>query len=62
MPQPKKRLSATRSGNRRSHLALQEVNVLKCSNCQNIVLSHTVCPLCGYYKGALVLPGKRKVN
>jgi large subunit ribosomal protein L32 len=60
MPQPKKRMSATRSGNRRSHLALQEVVAMQCSNCKKPLAAHTVCVACGYYKGKLVLPAKAK--
>jgi len=56
MPQPKKRLSATRSGNRRSHLHLEPQAVILCTHCTKPVLPHTACLHCGYYKNQLVLP------
>jgi len=58
MAEPKKKLSATRSGNRRSHLALEAATVTVCSNCKAIVAPHTVCTSCGFYRGKLVLPRK----
>jgi large subunit ribosomal protein L32 len=58
MPQPKKRLSHTRSGNRRSHLKLQSVAVTSCSNCHTPVSPHTVCLNCGYYRGKRAIPQK----
>ncbi len=60
MAQPKKRLSSTRSGNRRSHLALVAPPMGRCSHCHALVAPHTVCLHCGYYKGKLVLPSKAK--
>lgn len=55
---PKKKLSATRSGNRRSKLALQPVQSAVCSHCKALITPHTVCTVCGYYKGKLVIPAK----
>jgi large subunit ribosomal protein L32 len=60
MPQPKKRLTSTRSGNRRSHLALTVKSVVRCSHCSEPHLPHTVCLACGYYRGKLVLPKAKK--
>ena len=58
MAEPKKRRSATRQGNNRSHLALREIAVVACSNCHKPILPHQVCNDCGYYKGIRVLPQK----
>jgi large subunit ribosomal protein L32 len=60
MPQPKKRLTSTRSGNRRSHLALASKTVTQCSHCHRPLLPHQVCLACGYYRGKLVLPNLKK--
>jgi large subunit ribosomal protein L32 len=60
MAEPKKRRSATRQGNNRSHLALREIAVVACTNCHKPMRPHTVCIECGYYKGNLVLPQKAK--
>ncbi len=55
MAQPKKKLSATRSGNRRSHLSVTLPAATKCSHCGAVIASHTVCTSCGYYKNKLVI-------
>lgn len=55
MAEPKKRLTSTRSGNRRSHLHLEHPAIGVCSNCKADVQPHTVCTVCGYYKGKQVL-------
>lgn len=51
MAEPKKKLTRTRSGNRRSQQHLASVQPTKCSNCNEEVKGHTVCSNCGHYKG-----------
>ncbi len=60
MAEPKKKLSNTRSGNRKSHLALTRPVTTLCSNCKKVSAPHMVCMQCGFYKGKLVLPQKTK--
>lgn len=60
MAEPKKRLTQTRSGNRRSHLALNHKELSKCPKCNEPVLSHKVCLFCGTYKGIQVLKVEKK--
>jgi len=55
MAEPKKRLTQTRSGARRSHLALVKKYLGKCPRCKESVLSHHVCPNCGTYKGEKII-------
>ncbi len=55
MAEPKKRLTSTRSGNRRSHLKISKPALGVCPNCKGHIQSHTVCKSCGYYKGKQVL-------
>ena len=55
MAEPKKKLTKTRSGNRRSHDALVGKSPSKCSNCGAMVQSHRVCSNCGFYKGKKVI-------
>jgi len=50
-PLPKRKLSKGRRDRRRAHDALQVKNLVKCSNCGEMRLPHTVCPSCGFYKG-----------
>jgi len=60
MAEPKKRLTSTRSGNRRSHLAKKAKTLTNCQKCQSPALAHRVCAECGYYKGDDVLQLERK--
>lgn len=60
MAEPKKRLTSTRSGNRRSHLAKKSKALSNCSKCQASIPSHTVCPKCGFYQGEDILELERK--
>jgi large subunit ribosomal protein L32 len=64
MPNPKRRASRARQGERRSHLALKPYRPNHCSRCSAPVKPHRVCDNCGYYgfekgadkKGTEVLP------
>lgn len=51
MAVPKKRVSKSKKGMRRSHMSqrFQAPNVSKCSRCNEPKLPHRVCPTCGYY-------------
>ena len=60
MAEPKKRLTSTRSGNRRSHLALKKKALSVCLQCKSPVVPHRVCSVCGYYKGTDVLKLEEK--
>ena len=55
MAEPKKRLTSTRSGNRRSHLALKKIKLAKCPKCDDPIMPHTVCKTCGYYNGEKII-------
>jgi large subunit ribosomal protein L32 len=48
---PKKKISKSARGRRRSHLALRQANLVECPECHNLRLPHHVCPACGTYKG-----------
>lgn len=52
---PKKRVSRSRQGRRRSHLALTPPPLMACPQCRQPKLQHYVCPSCGYYRGRQVL-------
>jgi len=60
MAEPKKRLTSTRSGNRRSHLALKAAKLGKCPKCKEPIPSHQVCQICGTYKGEVVIELEKK--
>lgn len=55
MAEPKKRLTSSRSGKRRSHLKLTTPILMTCPKCKSSNLSHRVCSNCGYYKGVDLL-------
>lgn len=54
MAVPKKRTGSSAQGHRRSNWKATKPEVTKCSNCGELVLTHTVCTACGYYKGKAV--------
>ena len=62
MPQePKKRHSRARQGKRRASIRLSIPQALTCPNCGSLVIPHTVCRNCGYYKGkSVIAPRKTK--
>jgi len=55
MALPARHHTRSRVNKGRSHLALKLVNLIKCSHCGRKILSHRVCPFCGYYKGKEVI-------
>ncbi|MBF0446841.1 MAG: 50S ribosomal protein L32 [Magnetococcales bacterium] len=55
MAVPKKKISSARRGARRAHNALKTNSLSTCSNCQESVMPHRVCPKCGWYDGREVV-------
>lgn len=51
MSVPAKRLSSRHRKTRASHHALAKVTTTTCSKCKKLILPHTACKFCGYYKG-----------
>jgi large subunit ribosomal protein L32 len=58
MPNPKRRHSKARTGNRRAHDSLKRTSLSECPNCHERKLPHRACPKCGYYKDREVLEVK----
>ena len=58
MAVPKRKVSKARRDKRRANWKLAVPGMIKFSQCGALVLSHRVCPECGYYKGREVV----KVN
>lgn len=54
MAVPKKRTGASAQGHRRSNWKASKPETTTCSKCGALVLTHTVCTACGYYKGKAV--------
>lgn len=59
-PHPKRKHSKGRRNMRRAHHALQPRNLIACSNCGSMRLSHTVCSNCGFYEGREVVEIKKE--
>ena len=55
MAVPKKKVSKSRRGQRRSHDAFRATTLVECSNCGEMKLPHHICPACGHYKGREVI-------
>jgi large subunit ribosomal protein L32 len=56
MAVPKKRKSKSRRDMRRANHDRRTAPVLSpCPNCEELMLSHRVCPACGFYKGREVV-------
>ena len=55
MTAPKSRGTKSKRDKKRLHIVLKKPNLVKCQKCNKLILSHTVCPFCGYYKGRQVL-------
>lgn len=56
--EPKRRHSIARKGKRRASIKFAIPNAVVCPNCKSMMLPHTVCKNCGYYRGKELL-GKK---
>lgn len=54
MAVPKKRTGHSAQGHRRSNWKATKPETTKCAKCGELVLTHTICTACGYYKGKAV--------
>lgn len=55
MAVPKRKISKARRDKRRANWKLEVPGMVKCAQCGSLILSHRVCPECGYYKGREVV-------
>jgi len=51
MPNPKRKHSAQRRDKRRSHDFITAPHLTTCGHCGAAILTHRICPECGYYRG-----------
>lgn len=51
MAVPARRTSKTTKRMRRTHFKLSVKGLKKCEHCGATIVSHRVCPKCGYYNG-----------
>lgn len=58
---PKRRSSKQRGRQRRAaNINLEAPNLVKCPQCHELIVSHRICPACGYYKNREVIKVKTK--
>lgn len=63
MAVPKRRVSHSRQGMRRSHQHVKPMQIQYCRKCSQPVLPHRVCSNCGFYQGReVVAPEKEKAK
>lgn len=62
MAEPKKRLTSSRSGKRRSHIFLKTKSLATCPKCKSSIIPHRVCLTCGYYRGQDLLKIEEKTQ
>ncbi len=55
MAVPKRKISRSVGKQRRTHKKLDKVNFINCSNCQELILPHRVCPKCGHLHGKQIV-------
>jgi len=58
MAVPKRKVTRSRGGKRRSQQALRPKSAIDCPHCGAPKMPHTVCANCGTYKGKEVLRSK----
>lgn len=60
MAEPKKKLTRSRRGWRRSQQGKIILTLIHCSHCRKLIPPHQVCPNCGFYKEKEVIRPKEK--
>ncbi len=58
MPVPKRKRSRARRDKRFANKGMQERSFTTCRNCDEPLMLHTACKVCGYYKGRKVFATK----
>ncbi len=62
MAVPKQRKTKSRRNQRRMHIFLEAPKLTSCPKCGKLVLPHTVCLNCGFYKGIEVIDVMKKLT
>ncbi|MCK6479610.1 MAG: 50S ribosomal protein L32 [Planctomycetaceae bacterium] len=60
MAVPKRRMSHSRKGHRRSHDALKPAQPGRCTRCHQAAMPHRICPNCGWYRGRRQVLGEEQ--
>ena len=59
---PKQRHTRSRRNKRRANIFINATSLVKCLKCTKLVLPHTTCPNCGYYKKEEVIDVMKKLT
>jgi len=59
-PLPKRKHSTQRKGKRKTKILITLPPLSPCLNCGELILPHSVCPKCGFYKGIKRIEVKNK--
>ena len=59
---PKNKSSKARRDKRRANWKMSAPNLVKCSKCGELMMSHRVCKNCGYYDGVQRVEIKEKTE
>ncbi len=62
MATPKRKISRSQRGNRRSHHALARTQLVRCTHCGSMIRPHTICKSCGHYRGRQILVANNPSN
>jgi large subunit ribosomal protein L32 len=62
MAVPKRKVSPSRRGMRRSHEALGTEAYHECANCGELKRPHHICASCGHYDGREVVPAGKALK
>jgi large subunit ribosomal protein L32 len=60
MANPRRKFSKQRKRKRQGQQRLAAPHLTACPQCMEPKLPHRVCPKCGYYAGASILPSKEE--
>ncbi|MFK7741355.1 MAG: 50S ribosomal protein L32 [Planctomycetota bacterium] len=55
MATPKRKISRSQRGNRRSHQSLARTQLVSCTHCGAMIRPHTICKACGHYRGRQIM-------
>jgi len=62
MPVARQRHTKARRDRARVFHQIKPKRMVKCTKCKSLILSHTVCPNCGFYKEKEVIDTMKKVD
>jgi large subunit ribosomal protein L32 len=62
MPVARQRHTKARRDRARVFYKLKPKSLVACSNCNAMIIAHTACPKCGFYKKKEVVDTMKKVN